>query len=831
MTELFPDQAQSIEHLRESMRRHRAVLLQGETGCHAKGTKILMYDGTLKNVEDVKKNDLIMGDNSTQRRVLGTIWGHEDLYTITPRNGESFVVNENHILCLMRTNTQNPRMKNDPAYMSRCKPKGHIVNIRVKDYFLKSLRFKHLYKLWRTHVNFINNDFSLPLSPYFLGAWLGDGTSKNTSITTMDKEVADCVFEEARRHKNLYVRTETKPNNKASTHHITTGIKGGNTRVIKNPVLQALQFYNLIGNKHIPFDYKTCSIKERRNILAGLIDTDGSLSSGVFDYISKSEMLANDVVFLARSIGLCASKNKCRKTDQNGTSGIYYRICISGDLSTIPTRIKRKQAAPRVQKKNCCVTGFSISKAGIGEFYGFQLDGNNLYLTSDFIVHHNSGKSVMAAYMINGCRQKSVATAFVVPRRDLLHQMSRTFSDFEIPHSFVAAGKPFNPYALTHICTVGTLINRKEKIKPKIVFLDECHFGAGQLEEIITYYKSQGFWVIGLSATPEKPNGQGLDAYYDDMVCGPTIRQLIEMKRLSDYRLFAPSRPDLSQIKTVAGDYAKGQLADLMENESVLIGDAVKHYISHAEGKLNVTFCTSIKHSQLMAEAFNRAGVPSVHMDGETPDDERRGIARAFARRELQNICSVDLLCFGYDLASASGDKKAVIESISDCRPTKSRPLQRQKNGRALRYKDYPAIILDHGGNAMVHGMPCEDIEWTLKGEDKKGRGGERAVAVRQCAGGWRDGPMEGPEMPPCYFTHAPSNRCPNCGAYYEVASREVEERDGELEEIDKDRVRRQLRMEQGMCKTLEELVAYGIKTGKKNPEGWAKHVFNARSR
>jgi len=426
-----------------------------------------------------------------------------------------------------------------------------------------------------------------------------------------------------------------------------------------------------------------------------------------------------------------------------------------------------------------------------------------------------SGKSVMAAYMIANSRAKGLKSAFVVPRRDLLHQMSETFTAFGIAHSFVAAGRPFNPYSQTHICTVGTLANRLDKIQPGIVFYDEAHYGGAQLSSMIAHYKVKGAWSIGLSATPEKTNGQGLDEFYDDLVLGPTIRELIDLKRLSDYRLFAPSRPDLSGISTVAGEYAKGELANFMEHETVLIGDAVKHYLAHAAGKLNITFCTSIKHSQMTAEAFRAAGVPSMHMDGETPDDERRRIASAFARRELMNICSVDLMTFGYDLASASGVKGAVIESISDLRPTKSRPLQRQKIGRALRYKEQPAIILDHSGNTMIHGMPCEEISWTLTGRKKRKQNDERAIAVRQC--------------PVCYFVHAPAPACVNCGHIYPVESRMVENVDGELVELDRAAMVR--RRNQGMAETLDDLVALGRSRGMKNPEGWARHVFAGREK
>lgn len=437
------------------------------------------------------------------------------------------------------------------------------------------------------------------------------------------------------------------------------------------------------------------------------------------------------------------------------------------------------------------------------------------------------GKSQMAAAKILQSQQKGKKSAFVVPKRDLIRQMTTKFSEFNISHSFVAAGYPFNPYAQTHICTHGSLVNRLESISPDLLVIDETHWGSNILDKIINHYKAKGAWIIGLSASPERLDGKGLGMWYSALVEGPSIKWLIDNGYLSQYRMFAPHTPDLTGVKTVAGDYANNALSEIMQ-DAVLIGNAVTHYKAHALGMTNVAFCTSIKHAEMTAQAFNDAGISAQSIDGSMIDAQRKAIIQAFARKEILSLTSVDLLHTGFDLALHAG-RDVTVESISDMRPTQSLALQLQKWGRCLRKKERPALIFDHAGNWQRHNLPDSDREWSLHGRKKKDNGGERAIPVRQCAGGWRDGPGEGQEMPACYFTHAPSNRCPNCGAYYEVASREVEQIDGVLEEIDREKVRRQLRMEQGMCKTLDELVAYGIKTGKKNPEGWAKHVFNSR--
>lgn len=441
-----------------------------------------------------------------------------------------------------------------------------------------------------------------------------------------------------------------------------------------------------------------------------------------------------------------------------------------------------------------------------------------------------SGKSVVASYMIQSALSKGHACAFVVPRKELLRQMSETFGEFKINHSFVAAGKPFNPYSKAHICTVGTLVNRLDGINPKIIFIDESHHGNSQLDTIIRYYSERGAWIVGLTATPDNKH---LHKWYQDMVCGPTIKELILRKRLSDFRYFAPSTPDLSGIKTVAGEYAHGQLDQFMREQRVLIGDAVRHYREHAMGRLNMTFCTSIQHSEMVSAEFRNAGIPSVHMDGNTPEDQRRRIARAFATREILNITSVDLLLFGYDLASASGIKTACVESMSDLRPTKSRNVQRQKIGRVLRYKEFPALIFDHAGNHINHDLPDSDVKWSLVAPDIKESKGGSSIPTRQCK--------------KCYFVHRPAPKCPECGYVYEVKGREIDHVDGELVELDRESQRKKdmrksakdiandilysdnPNLAKNDLDSLNYLIAKFKKEGHKNPAAKAAHMLAAR--
>ncbi len=429
-----------------------------------------------------------------------------------------------------------------------------------------------------------------------------------------------------------------------------------------------------------------------------------------------------------------------------------------------------------------------------------------------------SGKSYIGAEIIHRAISKNKTCWFLVPRRDLIRQMHETFNDFEIPHGYIAAGYDHNPFEQTHICSIDSLRTRIHKVKaPNLAFIDETHVGGDGLDFVIKWLKANGTWIIGLSATPWKLSGKGLGCWYDELICGPSIRWLIDNKRLSEYRAFAPNTPDLSMIGISNGDYAKGQLAERMEDDRVLIGNSVKHYKTHAMGKLGITFAVSRKHSEMLAAAYRDAGVNAVHMDGETPDDIRVRMAKAFAKREILQICNAELLTFGWDLASASGVKDVCVQVMTDCQPSKSLSKQRQKNGRALRYDIEPHLFFDHAGNIREHGMPCDDIVWSLADRVKKRDSGERNIPVREC--------------PKCHFCFHPAKICPNCKYEFPIEYREIKEMEGELEELRITAVKKEARQEQGKAGTYEQLVEMGRKRGYKSPEFWAKQVMKGRKK
>lgn len=374
-----------------SLTYKRGILLYGPPGCHSKGTKILMYNGDFKKIEDIVVGDEVMGPDSKPRRVLELRRGKDEMYRITPNRGESFVVNGHHVLSLQRSG------KRDCAT-------PEILNISLNDYKKLSLPSQIRYKLRRCPVDFSNTSSKIIVDPYFLGVWLGDGSEKKTEISTADKEIRDYLYQVAGNY-NLHVTKRRNTNSTCCSYTISSN--GG---IGKNGLRNDLKKIGVFDAKHIPNEYFVASREVRLQLLAGIIDTDGGYSTaswrknqkfknkgykGYFEIIQKRVDLSNQIVKLARSLGFGVTIRSCKKTIKKiGFVGEYQKISIFGDISIIPTKIPRKNALKGHANKDPLRTGISsIESLGFGDFYGFTLSGDHLYLTEDFIVHHNSGKS------------------------------------------------------------------------------------------------------------------------------------------------------------------------------------------------------------------------------------------------------------------------------------------------------------------------------------------------------------------------------------------------------------------------------------------------------
>lgn len=379
------------------------VLVAGTTGCHAKGELILMADGTSKPVELINGGDKIMGGDGTPRTVLCPRHGFDTMYELNVNNRGTIKVNGGHNLILFnhdwggnheKTMTVNEFLELSPYQQSRCKLCA-CEGIEKFDGY---------------------DDSMITIDPYMLGIFIGDGGTHGNkygcpNITTADKEIVDAIYDYAEKLDCLIRVSYKGGKNKAKTYYIKRNddnpIKKGRTYI--NPFKDLLKELGLnaitCGEKFIPDVYKFGTIETRRQVLAGLIDSDGYLNrNAMIDYTTKSKQLADDVVFVGRSLGLQVSCAKCKKSIKSlDFVGEYYRLGISGNLEQIPTRLPRKKYIPKEHRHLATRIKFSIEKISDNqEYFGFTCDGDHTYLPQSMVRSCQSGKSVaINSYLIS----------------------------------------------------------------------------------------------------------------------------------------------------------------------------------------------------------------------------------------------------------------------------------------------------------------------------------------------------------------------------------------------------------------------------------------------
>ena len=412
----------------------------------ARGTEVLMYTGLIKNAEDVKVGDFLMGDDSTARKVVKLYNGHGKLYKIIPHDGsDPYIVTGNHTLCL-KYNTR-PRVKREggkyPRYrvvygksffddskgypltqvreananfsiMQRgeneakevaeevCKllkekyntENAPVHEVEVEEYLNQSKSFNHRLVAYRSDsVNFPLH-FPEELDPYLLGLWLGDGNSNGSVITNIDKEIIDFLYEEAEKMGMDVIRGNDTAHHKGSIHYRFSSKSG---RKGMNFFTNFLKEENLLNNKHVPEHYLTNSKESRLKLLAGLIDSDGYwANNSYYEIVQKRENLSKDIVFLCRSLGFWARiKPVTKGCTYKGEykSGTYYMVTFGGNnLHEIPVLVPRKKAQKLdyIKTKDFLHYKFSVEYVGVDEYFGFEVEGaNHRFLLADFTVTRN----------------------------------------------------------------------------------------------------------------------------------------------------------------------------------------------------------------------------------------------------------------------------------------------------------------------------------------------------------------------------------------------------------------------------------------------------------
>lgn len=337
--------------------------------CVAKGTRFIMFDGSIKNVEDIVAGDVLMGPDSKPRTVLATTHGIDNMYKVIPENGIEHIVNSKH-----------------PIRTIYRKAYGNIVReeLITAPNHIKTLslhpRWRECYALEKVNgIEFEHKD--VLIDPYIFGLWIGDGDKDSARFTNPDIEVIDALKEFANANNlvcNIYNH---------STSKLAKRISFTKKDCSLNWFRQALDAMGVKDNKFIPKNYICTDRESRLQFLAGIIDTDGNYDARKhnFEIIQKLESVTAGIVYIARSLGI---KTTVKTKVVNGCT--YYRIFLLSKGWIIPTKVKRKQCPEYTAlQKNPLECRFDIESIGKDEYYGFEVDGDSLCLLEDFTIFHN----------------------------------------------------------------------------------------------------------------------------------------------------------------------------------------------------------------------------------------------------------------------------------------------------------------------------------------------------------------------------------------------------------------------------------------------------------
>lgn len=251
---------------------------------------------------------------------------------------------------------------------------GYLL-LKVSDFVKQSHRFRASFRLVHTDLQFSRRK-ALPIAPYFLGLLLGDGCFRGGQpfLTTPDPEIIYTIYDVAEAN-HWPLRVDQTPTSLSNDYFFKKSLNGS--------LKQHLQDLGLWGmkskDKFIPDTYLYASHQDRWALLAGLLDADGYLQGLSYEIKTASFQLADQMAFLARSLGLGVAEKEYHIKGKR-----YARLYIHGDFAELPIQINRKKTWGSLRQRNPRKVPFTVHPAGIRDV--FYLGGVDTYLTGDLTV-------------------------------------------------------------------------------------------------------------------------------------------------------------------------------------------------------------------------------------------------------------------------------------------------------------------------------------------------------------------------------------------------------------------------------------------------------------
>ena len=370
-----------------------------------------------------------------------------------------------------------------------------------------------------------------------------------------------------------------------------------------------------------------------------------------------------------------------------------------------------------------------------------------------------AGKTIIFTAVANEFIAMGEPVLVIAHRTELITQAaSKLETVTNRPIGIIKSGIKPNPDSLIQVASISTLIRRTPPSASLVIFDEAHHCHSKTYATVMRHYRERGAYILGCTATPARTDGRGLRYLYsgtpgfDVLIKGSSVLELIEKKYLAPFKIYSPSNfidAANAKIRTTAGDYNQKQLAEYVE-KTLIIGDAVDTWRTHAYLKRTVLFAVSVKHSKELAQGFRDAGIPAMHLDGKTPKKERIALLKAFESGQILVLCQHSIVTEGVDIPG--------IEAIQLVRPTKSLIVWFQAIGRALRPapNKETAIIIDHTDTHLNLPWPDDEIEWSLDPISLKGS--KWSIGCPECHHVFRPTPSERDRS---------LATCPNCNVKF----------------------------------------------------------------
>lgn len=692
-------------------RSKKPGIIVSPCGCHAKGYGILMYDGTIKKVEDIVVGDRVMGDDGTPRTVLELHNGIDDMYEIRPLKGKPFIVNKGHIMSMYRL---KDKRKDGPS----------IEEASIGEYIKFAPYHKTILKLRRPNgFDFEESKKNMPLDPYFLGLCLGDGSiTSSLSITTQRQEIVEYLYSFVKQY-NMYIRVAEKKgtNNKSKSYFLSKGCGRGG-----NPIINAIKDIGLYnrksGDKFIPIQYLTSNKENRYKLLAGFLDTDAyyNKSGKGYEYCSKSETMMKQFVLLCRSLGLLCSGYSCKLVD-----GVkYYRTGIYGNLENIPVRVGIRKGANRIINKNPYVVGFKVEYVGKGEYYGFTTDGNHLYLDEQCFIHHNSGKSLIISKIAHEINRP---TLVLQPSKEILEQnyaKAVSFGSKPTIYSASCGVKELSAMTYATLKSIKKDVARLKDIGIDTLLVDECHSGYSPEEGSEFMEFMNGFpeaKVLGFTATPcrLRTYSSMLEGNYsrlnmltkDEHNFFKKIVHVTQIQELTSQGFWCPLKYErwsfdesALMLNSTGAEYTNESIKESIVRNG-LNNSIYKRLLQLMNERKAILVCMdSIESCNRISEFMNaRMGAITGVVTSLTTKKKREQIISDFKEGKLKVVFNYSTLATGFDFPE--------LDCVMFGRPTFSYSTYYQILGRAVRIHPdkKEALIVDCCDNMRRFGR-IEDL-------------------------------------------------------------------------------------------------------------------------